>query len=204
MPSLRRNTLLAVVAVVSSACASAKGVVPLRTFTATPAPAVTEVIGPGDLVSVRVWNSDQMTAKQRVRPDGTLALFFIDSLRVAGKTPSAVGSEIAQRLDGVFVAPRVSVVVEESEASAITLLGEVQRPGTYHITRPLSVLEGLALGSGLTEYARRNRIFVLRETRGANGAPSRVRIQVRYTELLAGDDRARGLVLRAGDIVVVE
>ena len=202
MPRLLRNACLAA-ALFSAGCASSKGVVPLRTFTPTPAPAMAEHIGPGDLVAVRVWNSEQMTAKQRVRPDGTLVLFFIDSLPVVGLTPTAVSAEIARRLEGVFVAPRVSVVVEESEANAITLLGEVQRPGTYHIARPLTVLEGLALASGLTEYARHNRIFVLRETAGPNG-PSRVRIQVRYDELLRGDDRARGLVLRAGDVVVVE
>lgn len=196
--SLRRFSFLALAALATGACASAKGSISLRDFKPAAETAAPDRIGPGDLVAVRVWNAEQMTSRQRVRPDGTFALFFMDSLRVAGLTPTAVAAEITRRLDGVFVAPRVSVVVEESVASAVTVLGEVQRPGTYAVSRPLTVLETLALASGLTEFAKRDRIFVLRE-----GTP-RLRLRVRYAELLRGDDRVRGLLLRAGDVVVVE
>lgn len=196
--SLRRFSFLALAALATGACASAKGSISLRDFKPAAEAAAPDRIGPGDLVAVRVWNAEQMTSRQRVRPDGTFALFFMDSLRVAGLTPTAVAAEITRRLDGVFVAPRVSVVVEESVASAVTVLGEVQRPGTYAVSRPLTVLETLALASGLTEFAKRDRIFVLRE-----GTP-RLRLRVRYAELLRGDDRVRGLLLRAGDVVVVE
>ena len=197
-PLLRNAVAALVVALSSAACSSMKGVVNLRDFTqAAVAPAPT-VVGAGDLVAIRVWNAEQMTSRQRVRPDGTVAIFFMDSLPVAGLAPSAVEGEIARRLDGIFVAPRVSVVIEESVASTVTVLGEVQRPGTYPIARPMSVLETLALASGLTEFARKDRILVLR---GDNRA---VRIRVRYAELLRGDDRTRGLMLRAGDVLVVE
>ena len=175
-----------------------KGTVELKNFTPVQAAPAPGVIGPGDLVSVRVWNSDQMTTHQRVRPDGTLALFFMDSLPVAGKSPTDVATEITKRLDGIFVAPRVSVIVEESAANTVTILGEVKRPGTYAIPRPLSVLETLALASGLTEFARRDRILLIQ------GTEHPVRLRLRYEELLRGDDRARGLVLHAGDVIVVE
>ena len=199
MSHLLRNAVAAlVVALSSAACSSMKGVVNLRDFTQTPVAPAPTVVAAGDLVAIRVWNAEQMTSRQRVRPDGTVAIFFMDSLPVAGLAPSAVEGEIAKRLDGIFVAPRVSVVIEESVASTVTVLGEVQRPGTYPIARPVSVLETLALASGLTEFARKDRILVLR---GDNRA---VRIRVRYAELLRGDDRTRGLMLRAGDVLVVE
>jgi len=199
--SLRKTLPALALLLASSAltgCASAKGAVNLRDFTATPEAAAPERIGPGDLLALRVWNTEQMTSRQRVRPDGTVVMFFMDSLPVAGLTTAAVATEITRRLEGVFVAPRVSVVIEESAASTVTLLGEVRRPGTYQVTRPMTVLEALALGAGLSEYARPSRIFILRE-----GTP-RVRVRVRYEELLRGDDRARGLLVRAGDMVVVE
>jgi polysaccharide export outer membrane protein len=186
---------LSLAAFLATACASSAGVVNLRDFKTTAAPAAQERIGPGDLLAIRVWNSEQMTSRQRVRPDGTVVMFFMDSLPVAGLTTSAVAVEITRRLDGVFVAPRVSVVIEESAASVITLLGEVRRPGTYPVTRPVTMLEALALGSGLTEYAKQSRIFLLRDG---------TRLRIRYDELLRGDDRAHGLLVRPGDVVVVE
>lgn len=190
--------LLSLAALLATGCAPAISAVNLREFTSAPEAPVVERIGAGDLLAIRVWNSEQMTTRQRVRPDGTVVLFFMDSLPVAGLTPSAVAAEITRRLDGVFVAPRVSVVVEESAASVVTLLGEVRRPGSYPVTRPVSVLEAIALGSGLTEYAKRNRIILVRA-----GTPT-LRVRLRYTELLQGDDRARGLVVRPGDVIVVE
>ena len=201
LPSPRKlliALMLLLASVSFTGCASAKGAIALRDFKPAPDTASPERIGPGDLIALRVWNAEQMTSRQRVRPDGTVAMFFMDSLPVAGLSTSAVAAEITKRLDGVFVAPRVSVLIEESAASTVTLLGEVRRPGTYPITRPLSVLEALALGSGLSEFARPSRIFVLRE-----GTPH-LRVRVRYEELLRGDDRTRGLVVRAGDVVVVE
>jgi polysaccharide export outer membrane protein len=198
----RNNLLLALALALASfaltACASSKGAVNLKDFKPAPDVVAPERIGPGDLIALRVWNAEQMSSRQRVRPDGTVAVFFMDSLPVAGLSPAAVAAEMTRRLDGVFVAPRVSVVIEESAASTLTLLGEVRRPGTYPITRPVTVLESLALGGGLNEYARKGRIFLLRE-----GTP-RLRIRLRYEELLRGDDRARALLVRAGDVVVVE
>ena len=199
MPSLLRNVVAAALVAFSTvACAGMKGAVNLRDFTATPVAPAATVVGAGDLVAIRVWNADQMTTRQRVRPDGTVALFFMDSLPVVGLTPSAVEAEIAKRLDGIFVSPRVSVTIEESVRSTVTVLGEVQRPGTYAVARPLTVLETLALASGLTEFARKDLIVVLR------GGDHPMRIRVRYEELLRGDDRIRGLVLHAGDVLVVE
>lgn len=180
-------------------CAGAAGAIRLRDLSpsAAAAPAAPAVIGAGDLIAVRVWNSEQMASTQRVRADGTIALFFMDTLLVGGSTTAEVVAAITRRLDGVLVAPRVSVVVEESAASSISIIGEVNRPGTFVVHRPLRVLDALALAGGLGEFAHPDRILLQR------GGPSPVTIRLTYQELLRGSDRAAGLFIGAGDVLIV-
>jgi polysaccharide export outer membrane protein len=182
-----------------SGCAPTLSSVALRDWRA-PAPADTatvDAIGVGDLVSVQVWKSDQMGTRQRVRTDGTLSLFFIGDLHVAGLTAAVVAQRVAEGLKDVLVAPRVSVVVEEHAANVVTVLGEIAHPGTFPIRRDVTILEAIALSGGLTEFARKDRLMVVRQ------GDTVTRVRVRFDDLLNGDDLARGLRLRPGDVLVV-
>jgi len=195
-----RFAALCTLLTVLGACASASGTVRLIDLPpseAAPAP-VSTVIASGDLLAIRVWNAEQMSVTQRVRPDGTISLFFVDSLPVVGATTAEVAARIATRLDGVLIAPRVTVVIDESSVNVVSLVGEVQRPGIYPVHRPLRVLEALALAGGLTEYARRDRIMLQR------GGTSPVTIRLSYAELIRGADRAAGLQVGPGDVLIVQ
>lgn len=193
----KRRVFAALLLLVAASCAKPASVrlSALTPVTAAPTASPT-TIGAGDLVAVRVWNAEQMTTTQRVRADGTMSLFFLDSLRVAGRGTAEVAAEIATRLDGVLVAPRVSVVVEESVAALLAVVGEVSRPGRYAVHQPLRVLEALALAGGLTEYARRDHILVQR-------AGSALTIRVTWKELVQGADRAAQLYVGPGDVLIV-
>jgi polysaccharide biosynthesis/export protein len=180
-------------------CAPALSSVALRDWQA-PVPTDTttaDVIGVGDLVAVQVWKADQMSTRQRVRTDGTVSLFFIGDLPVVGLTATAVAQRVADGLKDVLVAPRVSVVIEERVANVVTVLGEIVHPGTFPIRRDVTILEAIAMSGGLTEFARKDRLMVVRQ------GPSVSRIRVRFDDLLNGDDVARGLRLRPGDLLVV-
>lgn len=182
-----------------AACAPALSSVALRDWRAPVAAdtATANVIGIGDLVSIQVWKSDQMGTRQRVRTDGTLSLFFIGDVPVAGLTTAAVAQRVAEGLKDVLVAPRVSVVIEEHVANVVTVLGEIAHPGTFPIRREVTILEAIALSGGLTEFARRDRLMVVRQ------GDTVTRVRVRFDDLLTGDDLARGLRLRPGDVLVV-
>jgi polysaccharide biosynthesis/export protein len=155
-------------------------------------------VAAGDLLSVQVWNAEQMSTRQRVREDGTIALFFMGQLRVAGLGTAEIADTIAARLDGILVAPRVNVVIEEAAAEMISLIGEVSRPGRYPVRQAPTVLAALSQAGGLTEFARKDRIFVLRD------GPEPQRIRLTYEQITRGEDVAKGFRLRAGDAVIVE
>ena len=160
-------------------------------------------IGVDDLISIRVYAQEPMSARGHVRPDGTLTMPLLGEVPVAGKRPSELSREIEEQLKqrGFVVAPSVSVSIEESAPLRITFVGEVRRPGTIKLEGPIGVVQGIANAGGLTEFASGNRIFVVR-----TGPPNNQvqRIRFRYDDLVSGEPHATAFRLRSGDVVVVE
>ncbi|HMJ53640.1 MAG TPA: polysaccharide biosynthesis/export family protein [Polyangiaceae bacterium] len=160
-------------------------------------------IGVDDLISIRVYAQEPMSARGHVRPDGTLSMPLLGEVPVAGKRPSELGRELEEQLKqrGLVVAPSVTVSIEETAPIRITFVGEVRRPGTLKLEGPINVVQGIANAGGLTEFASGSRIFVVR-----TGPPNNEvqRIRFRYEDLVAGEPHATAFRLRTGDVVVVE
>jgi polysaccharide export outer membrane protein len=156
-------------------------------------------VGVGDLIAIQVFDNDKISTRGRVRSDGKLAMPLINDVMVAGRTPSQVAAAVTKSLkDGNFVLnPRVNVVVEEVPPVRVTVLGAVDKAGTYAIDPGSGVAEALAGAGGLTEFAHKDRIFVLRKV------PTPVRIRFTFASLTDTGPAGR-FRLHQGDIVVVE
>lgn len=160
--------------------------------------ATSYVIGAGDMLNVQVFDQEKMSARQRVRRDGKIALPFLGEVEVKGRRPAELARELEERFKAYIVTPRIVVVVEETRPVVVSVLGEVTRPGAVTLDPPGSVLQALALAGGTSDYADRDRIFVLRR-----GATLR-RIRFTYEALVHNDSRAVAFALQQGDVVVVE
>jgi polysaccharide export outer membrane protein len=119
-------------------------------------------------------------------------------VQAAGLTPGILAEQIQTRLRQYINVPRVTVVVEETRPLTVPVLGEVTHAGQYNLEKGAGVLEALAAGGGLTEFAHRDRIFVLRRH------PTPVRIRSTFEALSRGQGQAAAFRLQAGDVVVVE
>ena len=79
----------------------------------------------------------------------------------------------------------------------VAVVGSVKMPGDYEIKSQATVLELLARAQGLTEFANRDRIVILRQSGSAT-----TRIPFNYRKVAEGNDQDNFYV-RAGDIIVV-
>jgi polysaccharide biosynthesis/export protein len=157
------------------------------------------VIQPGDLISVRVYNQEGMSAKGRVREDGKFSLPLLNDVEAGGLTPNALAQQLQTRLKEYVHLPVVTVSIEEVRPIQISVLGEVMKPGQYSIDPNTSgLLQAIAIASGLTDFAHRDQIFVLRQS------PSIVRIRFRYDSLVKGEPHAAQFRLQGGDVLVVQ
>ncbi|MCL2450951.1 MAG: polysaccharide export protein [Polyangiaceae bacterium] len=156
------------------------------------------VIGAGDIVSIKVLGHDDMNIRQRVRADGRIAILLIGEVEARGKRPSSLKAEIEARLKDYIVSPSVAVNVDEEQPLTVLLLGEVSKPGAYPMENDRSLAHALALGGGLTDYAARNGIFVVRSQ------PRWMRIRFTYQDICRDTGGAGAFLLHHGDVVEVE
>src|SRR5579863_6607259 len=115
------------------------------------------LIGPGDLVSVSVFDTPEMNQDVRVDDAGIIRLQLVGDVNVGGQTPAAAAKTIEDALKShqIMKAPQVNVRVKDYVTQDVSILGEVNNPGPYQITTPQTVLRVLALAGGLAEDADR-------------------------------------------------
>lgn len=160
-------------------------------------------IAPRDVISVRVWNQDSMSVERaRVRDDEQISLPFLHDVAVAGLTPTEVSERLQEALVSFIVTPVVTVTLVEPAPVQVSVLGEVGQPGSFTLARPAGLLHAIAAAGGLTEYADRDGIYVLRRLDPKSRFP--VRIRFRYRDLTGGGTPAGAFLLQSGDVIVVE
>lgn len=160
-------------------------------------------IGPGDVIAVRVYGQEGISVPRvRVRDDGRISLPLVQDVDVGGVTPDELGQRLQTKLKAYVVSPVVTVTLEEMSPLRVSVIGEVAKPGTYDLPRGSGVLPALAAAGGLTQFADRDEVFVLRSATEAGGAPLRIRF--RFEALARGHPPAALFRLRAADVIVVE
>ena len=144
-------------------------------------------LGPDDVVEVFVYKEQELSTTVVVRPDGKISLPLIGELSVNGKTAVELQKEVAQRFTQFIAQPTVNVIVKEVNSAKVSVIGEVKTPGMYKIKDRATVLDAVALAGGFTEYAKRDKVMLIRI--GSNGQQQQFRINV--------DDQLKG---RKGDL----
>jgi polysaccharide biosynthesis/export protein len=135
----------------------------------------------------------------RVGASGDIAVPFVGPVRADGLTAPALADEIARRLvaDGILRRPHVSVTVAEYRSRVVAVIGSVEKPGVYPLTRPGARLaDMIAAAGGPGKDAGRILEF---KPAGGTGTPIRVDLE---TLLHASADSLDPRV-RAGDVISV-
>lgn len=157
------------------------------------------VIGPGDMLSINVWKEPDLTRVLPVRPDGRISLPLVGEVQASGLTPVKLRNDLTEKLKKFVSDPEVTVIVQEARAHTFNVIGEVAKPGTYDLSRPLTVLDAIAAAGGLQEFAKSKKIYVLRTM--PNGAQQR--LPFNYKVVIKGEATNQNIQLQSGDTIVV-
>jgi polysaccharide export outer membrane protein len=158
------------------------------------------VIGVEDVLSITVWREADLSRTAPVRPDGKISFPLIGQLQAAGQTPLQLQQKLTASLDSYIASPEVSVIVQDARSQRVNVVGEVNRPGIYPLSKPMTVLDALAGAGGLRDFAKPNKIFILR----TNPDGTRQRIRFNYRNVLHGmNGPDQNTELQPRDTVVV-
>lgn len=156
------------------------------------------VVGDSDVLHVNVWKEPEVSQTVIVRTDGNISLPLINDVRVAGMTPVQIQNIIADKLKAFLTNPQVTVTVTDIRSKRAFITGEVARPGGYPLNTETNVLQLIAQAGGLTPFAKRDSITVLRYENGKE-----VRLAFKYSQVVHGKKAEQNVSLRPGDTVVV-
>ena len=164
-----------------------------------PASPADYLIGPADLLEVRVFETEDLTSIVRVSSRGSITLPLIGEVDVDDLTAREAEETIESlyKKGGYLRNPHVSIFIEEHESRNISVIGAVVEPGKYELLTRQTVLDALANAKGLKPEAGRS-IHLNRMNR--DGTRSSYIIDVE--ELLSGNTDSNIAVL-PGDLILV-
>jgi polysaccharide export outer membrane protein len=187
-----------------------------RAFLGKPEP---YVIGPGDILSVVVWDHPELVLPTQtysigtgpaeltlgdqaagipgypVAADGTVQFPYVGVVKVAGLTEAQARALLVRRSGDYIQNPQITVRILGYRSKRVYVDGEVKTPGAVAITdTPMTVAEALNRAGGMLTTADRSSIYISR-----NGVTTRL-----DTPRLQGQKVDIGmLMLKSGDLVRV-
>ena len=127
------------------------------------------ILSPNDQVAVEVFGEDDLRANGRLNGEGNLSVPLLGSVHLAGLTLT----QAASKLTGFYardylVNPKVNVMLVGYAKRRFSVLGQVNRPGSYEMPDGspggIDLLEAIAMAGGYTRIAAPERISVRRQT----------------------------------------
>src|SRR5215471_20910852 len=157
------------------------------------------IIGAEDVLSVYVWKEPDMSKSVPVRPDGMISLPLVGEVKAAGYTPVQLQDVLADRMKKYVSDPQVTVVVEKIASLSFNIVGEVNHPGYFPLTRRMTVLDAIALAGGFKDFAKTKKVYVLRTA--SNGTEQR--LPFNYKQVIKGENSQQNIDLQPRDTIVV-
>lgn len=156
------------------------------------------LINPGDVLEISVWNEDTLTREVKVLPDGSIGFPLAGTVSAAGRTVDDLNKELTKKLTEYIAEPVVNIAVKSAEGNAVYVNGQVKAPGKFLMTEEMNVMQVLSLAGGLTPFAKKGDIVILRKS--STGAES---IKFDYGDLEDGEALSKNYLMKSGDVIVV-
>lgn len=167
-------------------------------------------IGFQDTLEIQIFRHPDLNQRVSVNANGTINLFRIATPIIAVcKTESELAKDIAAAYEKDYLRnPEVKVIAVEQRSQAYAVIGAVEKPGNYFISRPIRLLELLAQAGGHTDKAG-SRVLVARTGSTSNcklnEGPTAASDEFAIIDFKLKDvlEAKQNLVMRPGDIVSV-
>jgi len=155
-------------------------------------------IGPGDVISVQVFQEPELSSdKVQVDDVGRIQLPLAGDILAAGLTAPELSAVIAERLGRDYIRhPQVVVGVVSTREQTVAVEGQVKMPGVYKISPSDTLLSSIARAQSPTNVARLDEVIIFRTVNGR-----RMGARFDLNEIRSG--RAPDPQVLGGDVIVV-
>ncbi len=156
-------------------------------------------IGPSDVLEITVYGEESLNRTGLVvRPDGKISFPLVGDIEVGGLTTEQAKESLEKELREYIPGAVAAVSVVQLGSLQYYVVGKVNKPGMYNVSKPLTVLQALAMAGGLTPFADESRIIIMR-----NHGSETARLPFNYKKIKRGQNVEENILLKRGDVVVV-
>ena len=156
-------------------------------------------MGPGDVLEISVWKNQDLSRVVVVLPDGTITFPLVGRFVAGGKTVRQLRDEMEKKISRYVPEPELSIIVQQVNSMVVYVIGKVNRPGFFPLTRNIDVLQVLSMAGGLNIFADPTDIRIFRKTPDNNMV-----MTFDYKRATENNSLDNNIVLQAGDVVVVK
>ncbi len=177
-------------------------------------------VGPEDLLVIDVYGQDKLKRELRVNGQGFISMPLVGPVKVAGLTTQEIQEQLEKLYGADFLRnPQVTVEVKEYHHQRVAVTGAVDKPGSYEIIGPRTLLEVLAMAGGFSGKPRAEPgdvIHVIRRQSAATktaslkgkepetaAPPTSQTIVIDLRKLVSGQAPELNLTVESGDVVHV-
>jgi len=156
------------------------------------------VIGPKDLLEIKVFELPEFDHTVRVSESGTITLPLIGNVQVGGLTKDKAEEKLSELLQKYVKKAQVSIFIKEYQSSRVAVIGAVEKPGMYELVGRQTLLQMISQAGGFKDSAA-NEIYVLRE--GQDGTTASINIDLE--ELLINGNQNLNIPIQPNDVINV-
>ncbi len=157
------------------------------------------VIGNDDHLAINVWKEAELSKSVPVRSDGKISLPLVGEIQATGRTPLQLEMDISNRLRSFITAPEVTVIVEQINSKKYNMVGYINKPGVFPLTLSTTIMDAIAAGGGLRDFAKEKNIYILRR----NPDGTQTRINFNYKDFIKGKNIAQNIKVQPDDTIIV-
>ena len=147
------------------------------------------VLGHPDISSVRA----NVDSAYMIRPDGKVNFPLVGEIDTTGLTVYEFTKLLTKELSEYIVNPDITVNVARLGTTRVFVLGEVNKPGLYELTKGHRVLDALGAAGSFTEKAAKKNIFLIRDGK------EETMLKIKLNDFLYKGDTKQNIVLKEGD-----
>jgi polysaccharide export outer membrane protein len=152
------------------------------------------LIGPEDVLFIKVWRENDFTLPVAVRPDGKITMPLVGEVQAGGETPMQLTKALTEQLTKYINNPDVTVFVTDVRSKKYYIIGQVNREGAFPLVTPTTILDALVNAGGFHEFANTKKIKILRGAKVFN---------FNYNKVTKAKHMEQNIYLESGDHIIV-
>jgi protein involved in polysaccharide export with SLBB domain len=153
------------------------------------------VVGPGDLLRIRIWGQVNFSADLRVDRAGEIYLPQVGPVHVAGLQYSDLDSHLQTAIGHVYRNFQVSAELGQIRSIQIYVVGRARRPGTYTVSSLSTLIDALFASGGPALDGSLRHILLKRDGKTVT--------DLDLYQLLVHGDKSGDVKLQPGDVIFI-